>query len=105
MNGPTDVRSARKETAMPVVLLTMCIATLFGGWVWTLKQEMRAMRRRLEAPDILKPEPSPVLGTGTIHERITEHGIRGKQVPVVAGSNGVQVKREYNGVQTFVIDA
>ena len=93
---------------MAMIILLMTITVLFGGWVWTLKQEMRVLRRRLAPPEVAEPEPSRVTRDAR-SEHVIEHvhqhrpELRPAHVPV--SGNGVRVQRNFNGVQTFMIDA
>jgi hypothetical protein len=86
-------------------LLAMCIAALFGGWIWTLKQDVRAMRNRLIDAETLVPETKPAAERRVAdRDRVRNHVSQSNQVPVFITANGVRVQRELNGTQTFVID-
>jgi hypothetical protein len=91
-----------------VSLLLMTVVALFGGWIWTLKQEMKILRRRLAPPEIEEPSPSRAIIAEPARDRIhSNHSHRTELKPVAVGAsgNGVRVRRGSDGIQTFVIDA
>jgi len=90
-----------------VLLLLMTVLALFGGWVWTLKQEMRVLKRRMAPPEQEEPAPTRAIIAGPAGDRVhsINHRIELKPAAIAVSGNGVRVKRGNDGVQTFVIDA